>query len=98
MPLKHVKANPVRDKYSRLPTLKKPLYYYSWKKKYGDSPIGFIGRVEHFPPIMKTKKSEFVIIDWKKRIVRNIWGKPIGKLPTRMKLDRYCPDTLEISD
>jgi len=97
MPLKHQKTAVIRERNKRLPTLKKPIYYYRWKEKYGNSPIGVIGSIEHFPPIPKSKSSEVVLIDWKKRIVRNLWGEPIGKLPKRMRFDKYCPDTFEIA-
>lgn len=82
--------------YERLPVIKKPIYFMQWEKKYGNSPIGFIGRVEHFPPIMKTKNSQMVLLDWKTKVVKDLWGKPIGRMPDRQVLDRYCPDTIEV--
>ena len=84
-------------KTTRLPTITKPVYFYQWKEKYGRSPIGFIGRLDHFPPIEKQKNSETVIIDWKTKVVRDIWGRPIGKLPSKMRFDKYCPDTFEVA-
>lgn len=87
-----LKRNVRKRKVTRLPVIKKPIYYLEWKKKYGKSPIGFIGKMQSFPPIMKTKDAEMVIIDWKTRTIRDVWGRPIGRMPTRQKLDKFCPE------
>lgn len=85
-------------KKTRLPVIKKPIYYMDWEKKYGKSPIGFVGKMKNFPPILKTEESEMVIINWDNKVVRDIWGKPIGKVPSKQRLDTFCADTLEVAD
>jgi len=65
-------------------------------------PVGFIGRnpkwkeiITDRPPYYKVLLSpavgQYVRIDWKKNIVYDILGKPMGKLPKKLKWDKYVP-------
>lgn len=87
-----LKKSLVKRRTRRLPEIKQPIYYLEWKKKYGKSPIGFVGKLKSYPPLMKTKKSQMVIINWKTKVVRDVWGRPIGTVPTKLKLDKFCPE------
>ena len=87
-----LKKDTSKNRKKRLPVIKKPIYYLEWEKKYGKSPIGFIGKLKSYPPLMKTKESQMVIINWKTRVVRDVWGRPIGTVPTKQRLDKFCPE------
>jgi hypothetical protein len=92
MPLRKQRAVSAKEKTKRLKEVKGPIYFI---KTEGKSPVGFIGKMKNFPPVWIEPNSQIVLIDWKKKIVRDATGKIIGKLPEKLKYDRYCPEAMK---
>jgi len=65
-------------------------------------PIAYIGRIPNWKELITEKPpyynvflppsvGQYVKIDWKKNKVYDLWGKPIGKLPKKLKWEKYVP-------